>query len=104
MPNISKKYWKSNIVDALKWVLGEQKNRSLRANNMTDVIFKGTTEKKGLGRAEVRLTLVNENGLLPLDFNEVEVARIIYADGENEYYINKEKVRLKDIHELFFDT
>lgn len=95
---------KSNIVDALKWVLGEQKNRSLRANNMTDVIFKGTTEKKGLGRAEVRLTLVNENGLLPLDFNEVEVARIIYADGENEYYINKEKVRLKDIHELFFDT
>ena len=95
---------KSNIVDALKWVLGEQKNRSLRANNMTDVIFKGTTEKKGLGRAEVRLTLVNENGLLPLDFNEVEVARIIYADGENEYYINNEKVRLKDIHELFFDT
>lgn len=95
---------KSNIVDALKWVLGEQKNRSLRANNMTDVIFKGTTEKKGLGRAEVRLTLVNENGLLPLDFNEIEVARIIYADGENEYYINKEKVRLKDIHELFFDT
>lgn len=95
---------KSNIVDALKWVLGEQKNRSLRANSMTDVIFKGTTEKKGLGRAEVRLTLVNENGLLPLDFNEVEVARIIYADGENEYYINKEKVRLKDIHELFFDT
>lgn len=95
---------KSNIVDALKWVLGEQKNRSLRANNMTDVIFKGTTEKKGLGRAEVRLTLVNENGLLPLDFNEIEIARIIYADGENEYYINKEKVRLKDIHELFFDT
>ena len=95
---------KSNIVDALKWVLGEQKNRSLRANNMTDVIFKGTTEKKELGRAEIRLTLVNENGLLPLDFNEVEVARIIYADGENEYYINKEKVRLKDIHELFFDT
>lgn len=95
---------KSNIVDALKWVLGEQKNRSLRANNMTDVIFKGTTEKKGLGRAEVRLTLVNENGLLPLDFNEIEVARIIYADGENEYYINKERVRLKDIHELFFDT
>lgn len=95
---------KSNIVDALKWVLGEQKNRSLRANNMTDVIFKGTVDKKGLSRAEVRLTVVNDDNILPLEFNEVEVARIIYADGENEYYINKEKVRLKDIHELFYDT
>ncbi len=95
---------KSNIVDALKWVLGEQKNRMLRANNMTDVIFKGTVDKKGLGRAEVRLTIVNDDNILPVEFNEVEVARIIYADGENEYYINKEKVRLKDIQELFFDT
>ncbi|HBD95611.1 MAG: hypothetical protein A2015_11165 [Spirochaetes bacterium GWF1_31_7] len=95
---------KSNIVDALKWVLGEQKTKALRANNMTDVIFKGTVDKKGLGRAEVRLVLVNNDNILPVEFNDVEIARIIYANGENEFFINKEKVRLKDIHELFYDT
>ncbi|MCG8570963.1 MAG: AAA family ATPase [Spirochaetes bacterium] len=95
---------KSNIVDAIKWVIGEQKTRMLRANNMTDVIFKGTEEKRGLGRAEVKLILVNDDNLLPLEYNEIEISRIIYASGENEYYINKERVRLKDIQELFFDT
>ena len=95
---------KSNIVDALKWVIGEQKTKMLRANNMVDVIFKGTENKKGLGRAEVKLILVNEQNILPIDFNEVEIARVIFASGENEYYINKKRVRLKDIHELFFDT
>jgi len=95
---------KSNIVDSIAWVIGEQKTKSLRANNMVDVIFKGTEEKKGLGRAEVKLTLVNEKGILPIDYNEVEVSRVIYANGENEYLINKKRVRLKDIQELFFDT
>lgn len=95
---------KSNIVDAIKWVIGEQKTKSLRATNMTDVIFKGTEEKKGVSRAEVTLTIVNDNNILPLEYNEIEISRVIYSSGESEYYINKQKVRLKDIQELFFDT
>lgn len=95
---------KSNIVDAIKWVVGEQRTKMLRANSMVDVIFKGTEDKKGLGRGEVRLVLVNEQNILPIDYNEVEVSRVIFANGENEYYINKKKVRLKDVQELFFDT
>ncbi|MBP5705966.1 MAG: AAA family ATPase, partial [Spirochaetales bacterium] len=95
---------KSNIVDAIKWVIGEQKTSMLRADSMTDVIFKGTETHKGLGRAEVRLTIANDDGILPEQYDEVEIDRIIYASGENEYYINKQKVRLKDIQALFFDT
>ena len=95
---------KSNIVDAIKWVIGEQKTSMLRADSMTDVIFKGTETHKGLGRAEVRLTIANDEGILPEQYDEVEIDRIIYASGENEYYINKQKVRLKDIQALFFDT
>ncbi len=95
---------KSNIIDAISWVIGEQKIKSLRANSMVDVIFSGTENKKGLGRAEVRLSLINDQNILPIDYNEIEIARIIFANGENEYYINKQKVRLKDIQELFFDT
>ena len=83
---------KSNIVDAIKWVVGEQKTKMLRANNMTDIIFKGTENRKGIGRAEVKLTLINEKNILPIDFNEVEISRIIYSNGENEYYINKKRV------------
>ena len=68
---------KSNIVDAIKWVIGEQKIKMLRANNMADVIFKGTEDKKGVGRAEVKLTLINEQNILPIDYDEVEVSRVI---------------------------
>ncbi len=95
---------KSNIVDAIKWVIGEQKTKMLRADSMTDVIFKGTESRKGLSRAEVQLTFVNDQNILPVEYNEVEIARVIYSSGENEYYLNKQKVRLKDIQELFFDT
>lgn len=95
---------KSNIIDAIMWVIGEQKIKALRANNMVDVIFSGTETRKALGRAEVRLTLMNDQNILPLEYDEIEIARVIYANGENEYYINKERVRLKDIQELFFDT
>ena len=95
---------KSNIVDAIKWVIGEQKTKMLRADSMTDVIFKGTESRKGLSRAEVQLTFVNDQIILPVEYNEVEIARVIYSSGENEYYLNKQKVRLKDIQELFFDT
>ena len=69
-----------------------------------DVIFKGTESRKGFGRAEVKLILINEENILPIDFNEVEISRVIYSNGENEYYINKKRVRLKDIQELFYDT
>ncbi len=95
---------KSNIVDSIMWVIGEQKTKMLRASNMVDVIFKGTEDRKGLGRAEVKLALINDKNIVPTDFDEVEISRVIYADGENEYYINKKRVRLKDIQELFFDT
>nr|HPO49598.1 AAA family ATPase [Spirochaetota bacterium] len=95
---------KSNIVDAIKWVVGEQKTKMLRADSMTDVIFKGTETRKGLSRGEVKLVLVNDQNILPIEYNEVEISRVIYTSGENEYYINKQKVRLKDIQELFFDT
>lgn len=95
---------KSNIIDAIMWVIGEQRIKALRANSMVDVIFSGSETRKPLGRAEVRLILANEQNILPLDYDEVEIARVIYANGENEYYINREKVRLKDIQELFLDT
>ena len=68
---------KSNIVDAIKWVIGEKKTSMLRADSMTDVIFKGTESHKGLGRAEVRLTIANDEGILPEQYDEVEIDRII---------------------------
>jgi chromosome segregation protein len=95
---------KSNIVDAIRWVVGEQRYKDIRVNSMTGVIFKGTEDRKGLGRAEVRLTFVNDKNILPINYEEVEVSRVIFASGESEYYINNQKVRLRDIHELFFDT
>ncbi len=95
---------KSNVVDSIKWVIGEQKSSSLRASSMTDVIFKGTEHKRALSRAEVKLVLSNDNNILPIDYDEVEVSRVIYATGESDYFINKEKVRLKDVQHLFFDT
>lgn len=95
---------KSNISDAIRWVLGEQSTKTLRGNKMEDVIFDGTQDRKGLGFAEVSLTLDNTDGTLPLEYNEVTVTRRYYRSGESEYMINKTVVRLKDIHELFMDT
>ncbi len=95
---------KSNVVDAIKWVVGEQKTTSLRASNMTDVIFKGTEHKRALSRAEVKLILANDENVLPIDYDEVEISRVIYATGESDYFINKEKVKLRDVQHLFFDT
>jgi chromosome segregation protein len=92
------------VVDAIKWVLGEQASRSLRAEKMEDVIFNGTEDRKPLNVAEVTLTLVNEEGLLPLDTSEVAIKRRLYRSGESEYYINANPVRLKEIRELFWDT
>ncbi|MDR0401195.1 MAG: AAA family ATPase [Treponema sp.] len=95
---------KSNVVDAIKWVLGEQASRALRAEKMEDVIFNGTESRKALNVAEVTLTIANEEGLLPLDVPEIELKRRLYRSGESEYYINAQSVRLRELRELFWDT
>ncbi|GMO45309.1 MAG: AAA family ATPase [Termitinemataceae bacterium] len=95
---------KSNVVDAIKWVLGEQKSGALRADKMEDVIFSGTESRKALGVAEVTLTLANEDGLLPIDMPELQIRRRLYRSGESEYMINSQEKKLKDIRELFWDT
>ena len=96
---------KSNIVDAVKWVLGEQSVKSLRGNgSMSDVIFTGSKTRKESNRASVALVFDNQDHYLNTDFKEVEVKRVVYTTGENEYYINNSKVRLKDITDLFLDT
>ncbi len=96
---------KSNIVDALKWVMGEQSVKNLRgASGMTDVIFNGSNSRDKARSASVSLVLDNTDKSLPLDYSEIEIKRIVYKTGENEYYINKDKVRLKDITNLFIDS
>jgi len=95
---------KSNVVDAVKWVLGEHAIKSLRAEKMEDVIFSGTESRKPLGMAEVSLCIANETGLLPMDMPEIEIKRRLYRSGESEYFINGAQVRLKDLRELFWDT
>ncbi len=96
---------KSNIVDAVKWVLGEQSIKNLRGSlNMTDVIFQGSNSRKPMTRAWVSLTFDNQDHYLNSDFKEIEIKRVVYKTGENEYFINNAKVRLKDITELFIDS
>ncbi|MFA5669734.1 MAG: chromosome segregation protein SMC [Balneolaceae bacterium] len=95
---------KSNIVDALRWVLGEQRPSLLRSSAMSNIIFNGTAEKKALGMAEVSLTFVNDKGLLPIEYTEVMITRRLYRSGDSEYLINNTPCRLKDIMELFMDT
>ncbi|MBN1360608.1 MAG: chromosome segregation protein SMC [Sedimentisphaerales bacterium] len=98
---------KSNVVDAVKWVLGEQKLKSLRSDQMADVIFSGSGSRKPLGSAEVTLVISNPEGAagrLPIDTEQVQVSRRIYRSGESEYRINGKVCRLKDIRELFMDT
>ncbi len=96
---------KSNIVDAVKWVLGEQSIKNLRGTqNMTDVIFQGSNSRKPMTRAWVSLTFDNTDHYLNSEFESVEIKRVVYISGENEYYINNTKVRLKDITELFIDS
>ena len=95
---------KSNVVDAVRWVLGEQSNKQLRADNATSVIFSGSKSRKPLNSAMVNLVFDNTDRHLPIDFNEVSIKRILYRTGENEYYLNGEKCRLKDISELLTDS
>jgi len=95
---------KSNVVDAIAWVLGEQGPKSLRGGKMEDVIFAGTGSRGALGRAEVALTIDNSAGLLPIEYTEVTVTRLLYRSGESEYAINGTPCRLLDIQELLSDT
>lgn len=95
---------KSNIAEAIRWVLGEQSARNLRSSKMEDVIFNGTGTREPLSIAEVSLTLSNTEKILPLDYEEIAVKRKIFRSGENEYFINKTPCRLKDISSLFLNT
>ena len=95
---------KTNIVDASRWVLGEQKYSILRSGKMEDVIFNGAENIKPLGVCEVSLTVHNNRGKLPVEYNDIEIARRIYRSGESEYFLNRTPCRLKDINDLFVDT
>lgn len=95
---------KSNVADAILWVLGEQSNRAIRTQTSQDVIFAGSEKRSPLGMAEVRLLLDNEDEQLPIEFTEVEVYRRLYRTGDSEYGINNANCRLRDVHELFVDT
>ncbi|MCR5289307.1 MAG: AAA family ATPase [Treponema sp.] len=95
---------KSNVVDAIKWVLAENKSKALRAEKMEDVIFNGTEKRSPLNVAEVTLTIMNENGLLPLESPEIAIRRRIFRSGENEYSINNRLVGPSEIRKLFMDT
>ena len=95
---------KSNVVDAIKWVLAENRSKNLRAESMEDVIFNGTETRPALSMAEVTLTIANENGLPPLEDPEIAIKRRLYRNGENEYFINSNQVGASSIRKLFMDT
>ena len=95
---------KSNIVDAIKWVLGEQSAKSMRSSSMQDVIFNGTEKYDPVNIAEVSLTLSNEDRALPVDYDEVTISRRLYRSGESEYLLNKMPVRLSDVRNLLMGT
>lgn len=95
---------KSNVLDAMRWVLGEQSAKALRGGEMADVIFSGTDSRQALGMAEVSLTFAECEKELGVDWNEVCITRRVYRDGKSEYFLNKTACRLRDIHQLFMDT
>ena len=95
---------KSNVVDAIRWILGEQSPKSLRGSEMADVIFNGSASRKSFGYAEATLTLNNSDGRIPIDAPEVHITRRVYRSGDGEYMINRQPSRLKDIKDLFMGT
>src|SRR6266850_2401093 len=95
---------KTNIVEAIRWVLGEQNMRHLRGDTLEDVIFTGSAHRKPLGMAEVSLTMVNNRGVLPSEYTEVMIARRTFRSGQSEYSINRNACRLRDVRDLFLDT
>ena len=95
---------KSNVVDAIRWVLGEQKGKELRLENMADVIFNGTKKRKPAPVAQVAITFDNNLGILPSEYSEVVISRHLYRSGESEYKLNGVTCRLKDIQSILIDT
>jgi len=95
---------KTNIIDAIRWCLGEQKSSTLRSDKMENVIFNGTNSRKPMGMSEVSLTIQNNKGILPTEYSEITITRRIFRSGESEYLLNKNLCRLKDITNLFMDT
>lgn len=95
---------KSNLIDAIRWSLGEQSAKHMRGDSMEDVIFNGNRNRKPLGMAEVSLRFVDPAGLLPLEHSEIFITRRVFRSGEGEYFLNKKLCRLRDIQELFMDT
>src|SRR6187455_2306552 len=95
---------KSNIVDSIRWVIGEQKISQLRSENLESLVFNGSKNRSASGLAEVSLTFENTRNLLPTEFNTVTITRKYYKSGESEYRLNDVACRLKDIHNLFLDT
>jgi|GEM_PF-352271 len=95
---------KSNVMESVRWCLGEMSWKSLRADSMTDVIFAGTSKRPPLSMAEVTLTFDNANSLLPVQFSEVTITRRLFRSGESQYFLNKTQCRLRDIREMFLDT
>src|SRR5205809_5552735 len=95
---------KSNVLDALRWVLGEQSAKALRGGEMADVIFSGTDSRAAVGMAEVSMTFSECEEALGLDWHDVTITRRVFRDGSSEYLLNKTPCRLKDIHQLFMDT
>jgi chromosome segregation protein len=95
---------KTNIVEAIRWVLGEQNMRHLRGDTLEDVIFTGSARRKPLGMAEVSLTMVNNRGVLPVEYTEISIARRTFRNGTSEYFLNRQPCRLRDLRDLFLDT
>jgi chromosome segregation protein len=95
---------KSNVVDAIRWVLGEQKTSALRSDKMENVIFNGTKNRKPLGLAEVSMTIENTKGILPTEYSEITITRRLFRNGDSQYLLNKTNCRLRDIVDLFMDT
>ena len=95
---------KSNVVDSIKWILGDQSAKSLRGKDMTDVIFNGSSSRTGSQFAEATLTFDNTTRFIPMDQDEVSIGRRIWQSGDSEYLINRNTARLKDVRELFVGT
>jgi len=95
---------KTNIVEAIRWVLGEQNMRHLRGDTLEDVIFTGSAQRKQLGMAEVALTMQNNRGVLPSEYNELTISRRTFRNAQSEYFINRNLCRLRDVRDLFLDT
>ncbi len=95
---------KTNVLDSIRWVLGEQRTSMLRSDSMENVIFNGAKNRKPLGMAEVTITIKNDKGLLPIDYSEVSITRRVFRSGESEYFINRNQCRLKDIQDMLMDS